>query len=106
MRTSTLALAAIAALAVALPTTPSWAGKGPYWNCYADAPSGSPYPPPQTWPHWTSRAQAIRNVLRECRRASGGRCKIYSCFHESGDPNDPGCKHCVLPRAARPSPYR
>lgn len=104
MRISTLALGVIAAAAVAMPTASS-AGKGPYWNCYASAPRGPLYVPPQRFPRWT-KAQATRQVLRECRQASGGRrCKISECFHESGDPSDPGCKHCVLPRAA-PSPYR
>ena len=91
MKTSTVGLAAIAALAIALPMTPAWAGKGPYWNCIASA-AGGPLPAAH-FPRWTTKAQAQQNTLRACRRAGGGnRCKIVMCYRESGNPRGPAMK--------------
>jgi hypothetical protein len=107
VRLSTLGLAAIAALAVALPTTPSWAHAGPYWNCEVSC--GAALCPQASFPHWTTRAEAIQNSMRACRRAGGGNhCRILQCYHESGNPYDPNCRHCVLPHKApwRPPAYR
>lgn len=87
MRMSTWGLAAIAALAITLPTTPSLAGEGPYWNCQAVA-RGGPIPPAH-FPRWSTKAQARQNTLRACRRDGGGnRCKIVQCWRESGNPRD------------------
>jgi hypothetical protein len=87
LRRSTLGLAAIAALALALPATPAWAGMGPFWNCQAFA-GGGPVPPAH-FPRWRTKAEARENTLRACRRAGGGnRCKIVQCWRESGNPRD------------------
>ena len=88
MRLSTLGLVAIAALAIAVPSTPAWAGKGPFWNC--DTSIGVGLMTQFHFPRWRTKAEARENALRACRRAGGGRrCKIVQCWRESGNPRDP-----------------
>ena len=95
MKTLTLGIAVIAALAVALPVTQSWAGTGPYWNCSWTA--GGPPSSSAHFPRWT-KAEARQHALQECHRAGyGSRCKVAMCWHDSGNPADPACRHCVLP---------
>jgi hypothetical protein len=106
LKSSIPGIAAIVALALALPLTQSQAGTGPYWNCSWTA-LGRPPVSTAHFPRWT-KAEARRHALEDCRRAGfGDRCTVAMCWHESGNPGDPGCKHCVLPHKApwRP-PYR